>query len=69
MPELDIAKLRKSLGLSQPQFASKLHVGLGLLRAWEQGRRRPSGPARVLLRVIAKNPDAIDEILGPAKAA
>ena len=55
----DVAVVRARLGLSQPEFARLLGVGLGTLRHWEQGRRRPTGAARVLLRVAAREPQAV----------
>ena len=51
-----IKDLRKSLKLSQSQFAALLTVDLGTLRNWEQGRREPQGPAKALLRAIRKDP-------------
>ena len=51
-----VRELRKSLKLSQAQFAALLTVDLGTLRNWEQGRREPQGPAKALLRAIRKDP-------------
>ena len=48
--------LRKSLHLTQAQFARLLTVELSTLRNWEQGRREPQGPAKALLRAISKDP-------------
>ncbi len=59
----DIKKIRNKLGKSQPQFALMIGVSVATLRNWEQGRRTPEGPARALLRVAAKNPDAVVEAL------
>jgi putative transcriptional regulator len=53
---LSIKDLRSKLGLSQPKFAGLLHVDVGTLRNWEQGRREPTGPANVLLAAIRKDP-------------
>jgi len=39
-------------------------VSVGTLQNWEQGRRKPEGPARALLQVAAKNPKAVIEALG-----
>lgn len=58
-----VKRVRKAAGLSQPKFAKLIHVELGTLRNWEQGRRAPTGPARVLLQVIEKNPKAVIEAL------
>lgn len=51
-----VKELRKSLKLSQVQFAALLTVDLGTLRNWEQGRRKPHGPAKALLRAIRNDP-------------
>lgn len=59
----DVAKIRKSYNMSQDQFATLLGISIGTLRNWEQGRRKPQGPAKVLLRVAAKRPKAILESL------
>lgn len=53
---LEIKALRSTLGLSQPKFAALLHVDVGTLRNWEQGRREPTGPARALLTAIRNDP-------------
>ena len=55
----DIAATRRRLGLSQTEFAAWFGISPGTLRNWEQGRRVPEGPARVLLRVIESDPDAV----------
>lgn len=57
--EVDVKAVRKKLELSQLEFACRFGFNLGTLRNWEQGRRRPDGPARVLLMVIAYDPDAV----------
>lgn len=57
--DVDVPALRKRLKLSQPAFAAMLGISVGTLRNWEQGRRRPEGPARVLLRVAALHPEAV----------
>lgn len=56
-----ISAVRARLGLSQSQFARALGISLNTLQNWEQGRRRPTGPAKVLLKVAAKHPEAILE--------
>ena len=58
----DVRSLRESYGLSQPKFAALLGISVGTLRTWEQGRRRPEGSARVLLRIVAKQPDAVLDV-------
>lgn len=63
VPHVDVAQLRDSLGLSQTEFAEAFGVSVGTIRNWEQGRRSPRGPARVLLNVIAKEPEAVMRVL------
>jgi len=52
----DLAALRKYLGLTQKQFASRIGISVNTLQNWEQDRRQPDGPARALLRLLAKHP-------------
>jgi putative transcriptional regulator len=54
-----VKEIRAMTGLSQPRFAKLLHVDVGTLRNWEQGRREPSGPAKALLRAIKTDPKAV----------
>jgi putative transcriptional regulator len=63
VPTIDVRAMRKRLGLSQAAFATKFGFQPATLRNWEQGRTRPDGPARVLLAVIARHPDAVEEAL------
>jgi putative transcriptional regulator len=64
--EIDVAGIRKKLDLSQTEFARRFGISPGTLRDWEQGRKRPEGPARVLMMVIAKEPDAVQRALAAA---
>lgn len=57
----DVTLIRKKYGLSQEKFAALLGISASTLRNWEQGRRKPEGAARVLLRVAATHPEAILE--------
>lgn len=57
--EDSIALLRARLGFSQAQFARALGISVDTLQNWEQGRRQPTGPARVLLRVVRQHPEAL----------
>ncbi len=63
---VDTGALRRNLGLSQREFAARYGVHLATLQAWEQGRRRPDRTARVLLCVIAREPDAVRRALAGA---
>jgi putative transcriptional regulator len=62
----DIKRMRARYQLSQGEFAALLGISIGTLRNWEQGRRAPDGPARVLLQVVAKHPDAVWDVVRPA---
>ncbi len=66
----DVAAVRHEYGLSQAKFAALLGISVRTLQNWEQGRREPHGPARVLLRVAAKHPRAVLDAVklrGPRK--
>jgi putative transcriptional regulator len=54
-----VRELRNRLGLSQAQFAQQFGLTLDTVQQYEQGRRRPSGPASTLLRVIEAEPEAV----------
>ncbi len=59
----DVRAIRHRLGLSQEQFAARFGFSVETIRNYEQGHRRPTGPARVLLRIIATEPDAVTRAL------
>lgn len=63
VPAIDVAKVRASTGLSQSAFARSIGVAKGTLINWEHGRRRPTGPAQVLLAMIARRPSVVAELL------
>jgi len=63
VPTVDVRAVRRRLGLSQAAFAAKFGFQPATLRNWEQGRTRPDGPARVLLAVIARHPNAVEDAL------
>ncbi len=56
---VDVKAIRLRLGKSQSEFAQMIGVSVSTLQNWEQGRRRPEGPARALLRVAAANPEVV----------
>ena len=62
--ETDIRNLRESHGLSQSKFAALMGISVGTLRNWEQGRRKPEGSARVLLKVVERHPEAVFDVVG-----
>ena len=59
----DIAALRRFVGLTQARFAQAMGISVHTLRNWEQGRRRPDGPAIALLRIAARHPRILRENL------
>lgn len=64
VPEtVDVAAIRKRLGLSQADFAARFGFKLDAIQNWEQGRRRPEGAARAFLRVIEREPAAVQRAL------
>lgn len=54
-----VREIRESTGLSQEKFAGLFHISVGTLRNWEQGRRRPDGPAAALLIAIKNDPEHV----------
>ena len=54
-----LKQIRKMVNLSQPKFAKLIGVEVSTLRNWEQGRREPTGPARVLIRAIENDPENV----------
>ncbi|MFA6021629.1 MAG: helix-turn-helix domain-containing protein [Rhodospirillales bacterium] len=61
--EIDTKSIRKSLGMTQIQFCAAFGFDVQALREWEQGRRSPDRSARILLAVIAKEPEAVRRAL------
>ena len=53
----DIKNIRSKLKLSQSEFAMMIGVSISTLQNWEQGRRRPVGPARALLKILQRDPE------------
>jgi putative transcriptional regulator len=66
IPMPDVAALRRRLKLSQAGFANRFGFSVATVRNWEQGRVLADGPARVLLAVIANEPQAVMRALRPA---
>lgn len=55
----DARMIRDQLKLSRGQFAALIGVSERTVEGWEQGRRKPSGPALTLLRVAARHPESV----------
>jgi putative transcriptional regulator len=65
LPMPNVAALRRRLKLSQSEFANRFGFSVATVRNWEQGRVMADGPARVLLAVIANEPQAVMRALRP----
>ncbi|NJO16680.1 MAG: helix-turn-helix domain-containing protein [Thioploca sp.] len=57
--EPDVKAIREHIGFSQSQFASLIGVSLRTLQNWEQGHRHPTGPAKVLLKLVQADPKSV----------
>ena len=55
----NVKEIRAKTGLSQIEFAKKLHISFKTLQNWEQGRRKPTGPAITLMRLLDKDPNLL----------
>jgi len=65
--DVDVAGLRRKLHLSQAQFARRFGFNAASLKDWEQGRTHPPSPVRAYLKVIEKEPKAVERALAEAK--
>ncbi|MFO1352482.1 MAG: transcriptional regulator [Gammaproteobacteria bacterium] len=61
-PEPDVKAIRETTQLTQTRFAALIGVKISTLRNWEQKRVRPTGPARALLRIVERNPKALEAL-------
>ena len=61
--DVDVRSIREKMKLSQSEFAARFGFTAAAVRQWEQGRRYPQGPARVLLTIIAREPNAVRRAL------
>lgn len=62
-PVPDVRAIRRRLRLSQAAFAERFGLSVRTVQEWEQGKAVPDRPARILLRVIAHEPEAVDRAL------
>ncbi len=60
---IDVKSIRKKTGMSQQKFCTTFGISLGTLRHWEQGLRNPRGTAKVLLKIVEHNPQAVIEAI------
>lgn len=61
--EPDVRAVRERYRLSQSKFAALMGISPATLRNWEQGRRKPEGSARILLRIVARHPEAVLDVV------
>ncbi len=61
--EIDVKAIRKGKRMTQTEFASRYQLNVARLRDWEQGRSRPDSVARAYLRVIEREPEAVERAL------
>src|SRR5574341_442088 len=59
IPEPDVKAIRESMGFSQSKFANLIGVNIRTLQNWEQGHRHPTGPAKVLLKLVQADPKSV----------
>lgn len=61
--QIDVKEIREKCNMTQEEFSTNFGVSLPTLQNWEQGRRKPEGPAKVLLKLIMKKPNLVKEAL------
>jgi putative transcriptional regulator len=59
LSKIDVKALRERTNLTQSEFSEMIGVSIRTLQNWEQGRREPEGPAKALLRVVEREPEAV----------
>jgi putative transcriptional regulator len=65
-PEIDVRAIRRSTGMTQVQFAAVYGFSVRTVQEWERGAKKPSGPARTLLRAIKADPEGLRRALAAA---
>ena len=65
-PEVDVRAIRHATGMTQAQFAAAFEFSVRTLREWERGAKKPSGPARTLLRAIKGDSEGLRRALAAA---
>lgn len=65
--KVNVAAIRRKLGMSQAAFAARFGFSVKNVQNWEQGSRQPEGPARAYLMVIDRNPKAVQKALAAAE--
>ncbi len=65
-PPIDVRAIRRATGMTQAQFAAAYEFSVRTIQEWERGAKRPSGPARTLLRAIKGDPEGLRKALAAA---
>jgi len=65
-PEIDVRAIREAIGMTQGEFAAAYEFSVRTVQEWERGAKRPSGPARTLLRAIKGDPEGLRRALAAA---
>lgn len=65
-PQIDVRAIRRAVGMTQTQFADVYEFSVRTIQEWERGAKRPSGPARTLLRAIKGDPEGLRRALAAA---
>ena len=65
-PEIDVRAIRRATGMTQAEFAAAYEFSVRTVQEWERGAKRPSGPARTLLRAIKGDPEGLRRALSAA---
>jgi putative transcriptional regulator len=65
-PEIDVSAIRRAAGMTQAQFAAAYEFSVRTVQEWERGAKKPSGPARTLLRAIKADPEGLRRALAAA---
>jgi putative transcriptional regulator len=65
-PEIDVRAIRRATGMTQDEFAAAYQFSVRTVQQWERGAKRPSGPARTLLRAIKADPEGLRRAIAAA---
>ncbi len=65
-PDIDVRAIREAIGMTQVEFAAACEFTVRTVQEWERGAKRPSGPARTLLRAIKGDPEGLRKALAAA---
>ena len=65
-PDIDVRAIRQAIGMTQVEFAVAFEFSVRTVQEWERGAKRPSGPARTLLRAIKGDPEGLRRALAAA---